>query len=256
MPLKIFRENFVNRLRGSIAENLPSYRFDESWIDDLPGRTHETTIEPTEELNLREPDGDDLKDIENAIHLHRALSFLTPLQARDPRLWTRLTHVEGWQYMRKRWGMERFGRDKGKAERFVVSRYFVAQNQSRALLRNGLARLWWYGYLTFDLDRENPYELTGVLLSRLDITQQLLERNFGRIASVTNGFLEFLLRNKNRLLGAGDEKRVRIRELAKHLNLRGGITLLDSFDKSGVIELLENEFARIDAARTLTTATV
>ena len=70
------------------------------------------------------------------------------------------------------------------------------------------------------------------------------------------GFLEFLLRNKNKLLGPGDAKRVRIRELAKHLNLRGGITLLDSLSKTDVLELLDNGSARIAGTATLPSATV
>jgi Family of unknown function (DUF6339) len=250
MPLSIFRENFVNRLRAAIRQNLPLYRSNECWIESISGgatASFETNVEPLEELTLSEPDEEDFKDVENAIHLHRSLSFLTPLQARDPRLWTKLAHVECWDYMRKRWDVERYGRDKGKVERFVLSRYFVAQNQSRALLRNGLARLWWYGHVTHDAERENPYELTGVLLSTLDIAQQILERNFGRIEHVRTGFLEFLLTNKKKLLGPGDKKRMYIRQLAKYLNLRGGVTLLDSLRKSEVADFLGEDFSRIEA---------
>jgi hypothetical protein len=56
--------------------------------------------------------------------------------------------------------------------RFILSRYFAAQDQSRALLRNGLARRSWYGHVTHDPDRENPCGLAGVLLSTLDITSR------------------------------------------------------------------------------------
>jgi hypothetical protein len=152
--------------------------------------------------------------------------------------------------MRSRWHVERAGKDRGKAERFVLNRYFIAQNQSRALLRNGLARLWWYGHITHDPERENPYELTRVLLSTLDITQQIMERNFGRIESVRTGFLEFLLRNKMKLLGPGDKKRRYIRQLAIYLNLLGGVTLLDALTRTEVGTLLEEDFARLEALST------
>lgn len=142
---------------------------------------------------------------------------------------------------------QRYSNDPGKVERFVVSRYFVAQNQSRALLRNGIARLWWYAKITHDPDRKNPYELTGVLLDQLDITQQILERNLGRAQRVTTGFLEFLLRHKKELLGSGDAKRGQIRHLAKHLNLCGGTTLLDCLDRTDIIAVLEEEYGRITA---------
>jgi hypothetical protein len=251
MALSIFRENFVIKLRASIPQNRPLYRNDEPWIESLPGgksSSIKTTVEPAEALKLLEPEEDDRKDIENTMRVHRALHFLTPLQAHDPRLWTRLTHVECWKYMRKRWPVERFGKDKGKMERFILSRYFVAQNQSRALLRNGLARLWWYGHVTHDAERQNPYELTGVLLHTLDIAQQIMERNFGRIEHVRTGFLEFLLRNSRKLLGHGTKKRDLIRKLAIYLNLHGGVTLLDALDKAAVTGFLEEDFSRLGTA--------
>ena len=108
--------------------------------------------------------------------------------------------------MRKRWPIER-STDSDKAQRFIITRYFIAQSQSRALLRHGIARLWWYASITHDPERKNPYELTGVLLSQLDITQQILERNLGRARQVLIGFLEFLLRHRRELLGSGDGKR-------------------------------------------------
>lgn len=248
MPLSILRENFVEKLRGSVRDNLRRYNAKDPWVNEIPGgpaASIPTTVEPASKLQLRLPQGEDLKDLENAIHVHSALSMLTPVQARDPRLWTRLAHVECWQYMRARWGIERFRGDVGKSERFIVSRYFIARNESRALLRNGMARLWWYGYLTHDPNRKNPYELTGVLLSTLDITQQILERSLGRIPQVNAGFLEFLLRNKNELVGAGEDKRVKVRHLAKHLNLVGGVTILDCLGKTEVLEVLDQEFDRV-----------
>lgn len=253
MPLFILRESFVDRLRSTVRENERRYRQNKPWLEDIAGRSSwfiRTGLEPADKLELLDPVGDDLKDLENTIRLHKALAFLTPVQARDPRLWTRLVHVEFWPYMRKRWNIERFaisGNDSGKIERFIVTRYFVAQNQSRALLRNGIARLWWYAKITHDPDRKNPYELTGVLLDQLDITQQILERNMGRAPQVTNGFLEFLLRHRKELLGSGDGKRGQIRHLAKHLNLYGGTTLIDCLSRTEIIAVLEDEYARITA---------
>ena len=250
MPLSILRERFVDRLRASVRENERRYRQNKPWLDEVAKGTSwfiETGLEPAGRFELVDPVGDDLKDLDNSIRVHKALTFLTPVQARDPRLWTRLVHVEFWPYMRKRWNVERFANDPGKIERFIISRYFVAQNQSRALLRNGIARLWWYAKTSYDADRRNPYELTGVLLDQLDITQQILERNSGRAPQVTTGFLEFLLRHRKELLGSGDVKRAQIRHLAKHLNLYGGTTLLDCLSRTEITTILEDEYARITA---------
>lgn len=228
--------------------NLQKYGWNEVWISELGLRSQRempTSVQFKSSFALLDPEGDDHKDTENAITLHEALPQLTPLQARDPRLWTRFAHVEFWNYMRKRWPIEKHIADEEKAARFIESRYFVAQSQSRALLRNGMARLWWTAKLSYDASRENHYELTTVLLSTLDITQQILERGFGRAPGVSTGFLEFLLRHKETLLTGGDRNRAHIRHLAKFLNMQGGVCILDTLTHSDIVDLLEKEFARI-----------
>lgn len=183
MPLTIFPHAYVRKLRDDLGANLAKYGDRKVWAARAPGMKVDlsTRVEPAGPLDLELPDGDDLKDFKNAVRVFEALPALTPRQARDPRLWTRLAHVECWAYMRKRWDAMKHTADTGKAERYVLQHYFVAQSQSRALLRHGIARLWWYAYLTRDANRSDPYELTRVLLSSLDIAQQLLERNMGRV---------------------------------------------------------------------------
>lgn len=249
--LTIFKETFVNSLRGSVRANLPKYSDDNSWIFEVGVKSQRdlpTGVELKAPLELLEPINGDLKDLENAIRVHKALPHLTPLQARDPRLWTRLSHVEAWAYMRKRWPIEKHLSDEGKATRFIESRYFVTQAQSRALLRNGIARLWWTAKVSHDPARDNPYELAAVLLSTLDITQQILERGIGRAPAVLMGFLEFLNRHKELLLTGGDENRVRIRRLAKFLNIHGGVCILDSLSQPQIMALLDAELTRIRAS--------
>ncbi|HZS56883.1 MAG TPA: DUF6339 family protein [Bryobacteraceae bacterium] len=246
--LTIFKEAFVNTLRGSVRANLSKYRYEEPWVAEVGVRSQRdlsTSLEPKTSFDLLDPADSELKDVENAIRMHKALPNLTPLQARDPRLWTRLTHIEGWAYMRKRWPIEKHMKDQDKAARFIEARYFVGQAQSRALLRNGIARLWWSAKVSHDPARDNPYELTAVLLSTLDITQQILERGIGRAPDVRTGFLEFLNRHKDLLLTGGDKNRIRIRRLAKFLNMHGGVCILDSFSQAQIMALLEGELARI-----------
>jgi hypothetical protein len=78
------------------------------------------------------------------------------------------------------------------------------------------------------------------VLSSLDITQQLLERSLGRAPAVVHGFLEFLRLN-SALLGPGEANRQRIRDLAKFLNLTGGVCVLDCLSESEVIRTLQRE---------------
>jgi len=246
--LTIFKGTFVNALRSSIPPNLEKYLRDDVWVSESSTRSNremETNVEVAEPLCLEFPTNGDHKDTENAIHFHKALRHLTPLQARDPRLWTRLSHVELWPYMRLRWDAAKHMANRDRAARFVEARYFVAQSQSRALLRHGIARLWWTAQLSHDPDRENPYELTTVLLSTLDITQQIVERGMGRANNIIRGFLAFLQRNSDTLLTGGDKNRARIRRLAKHLNMLGGVCVLDLLSQSEVTDILAKELERI-----------
>ena len=244
MALDLFRDNYVIHLRANVGANLVRYAERRPWADKPssagPSR-QPCALEPAVPLSLALPAGGDLKDLENAKLVHRAFPHLTPLQARDPRLWTRLTHIECWSYMRKRWNVERDDRDDAWKQRYVLEHYFVRQSQSRALLRNGIARLWWYAHLTHDAGRADPYELTAVLLSYLDIAQQVLERNMGRAKQVRVAFLDFIQLNPDRLGTSAERRRNCIRRLAKALNLRGGVTLLDSLDEDDVTALLDAE---------------
>ena len=244
--LNVLREAFTNKLRGAIGANLARYQQDRPWVAEFASGSKwevETDLVPAEPLQLLLPGGDDLKDFENAVSMHRSLPNLSPRVARDPRLWARLTHVELWVYMRKRWAVERYLADKSRAERFILERYFVARNESRALLRNGAARLWWCAKLSHDPVRSDPYELTRILLSKLDITQNLLENSIGRAPGVVHGFLEFLRENP-KLLAGGDENRRKIRGLVRFLNLTGGVRVLDCLSKEEVIAMLRDEVPR------------
>jgi hypothetical protein len=256
--LNIFTEQFTGRLKRTIPDHLNWYKEEDSFAEDFAAGTRwdlPTNVELQLPASvgistlLLPPVDSDLKDLENSIRLHRSLAGLSHAQARDPRLWARLAHVEFWSYMRARWPVERHIENRARAGRYIEERYFVPRAEGRALLRNGIARLWWYAQLTHDETRSNPYELTGVLLNSLDITQQILERSLGRCRSVLVAFLEFLLQNP-RLLEGGELNRATIRSLAKSLNLFGGVAVLDTLAPSTLRKYLNTELTRIDARNT------
>jgi hypothetical protein len=121
--IKVLREAFTNHLHGAVERNLQSYTSDKPWLAEMAAGSPwelETDLVPTQRIELIEPDGTDLKDIENACRMYEIFPHLSPLNARDPRLWTRLTHIELWSYMRRRWPVERQpDDDKGRAIRFI-----------------------------------------------------------------------------------------------------------------------------------------
>jgi Family of unknown function (DUF6339) len=247
--VRALNRQFMKRLLESLLENVNRYREEESWVEAWAGKTaweFPTPCELAAPLSLLLPDEGNLFDLENAIRMHKALPNLTPVQAQDPRLWTRLTHVELWEYMRARWPVERYLEPQPNLSP-IRDRYFVVQRQSRVLVRNGASRLWWAAKMTCDPDRDNPYELTHVLLSSLDIYKNLLERNFGRSLNVTRTFLEFLLLNKEDCLSSGEKPRQLVRDLSKAVNLHGGVCLLDCKTQTSLMDFLNREKDRLVA---------
>ncbi len=241
MNLIIFRDRYAEQLLVSTPRNAHKYMLDAPWARaEAPGDAFlPTKLVIKGDVVLALPDNEGLKDIENSIRIYKMLPDLTPVQARDPRLWTRLCHEEFWGYMRLRWDAGKHANDLGRQVRYIQSHYFIAQSQSRALLRNGIARLWWYAHLTHDESRENPFELTETLLSTLDITQQVLERSLGRSRNILFGFLEFLFQCRENGISL---KREQIREIAKKLNMTGGVTLLDTLTAMEISLLLREGF--------------
>ncbi|MCP5508037.1 MAG: hypothetical protein H7A37_07040 [Chlamydiales bacterium] len=241
--LSVLNDSAVSLLERSVSENLPFYQHDFSWIDDFfEGEQWKlkTRLVPivkqssSLERVLVPPENEELFDLENSKRLYEAFKNLTPVQARDQRLWIKLGHVEFWQYMRKRWPAE------NNDASWIRQRYLFAGNDKRALIRNGISRLWWYSYMTFDEERENPYELTEVLLSKLDIAQTILERSMGSSKTILHTFLDFL-----RVNDARTNNRIVVRSLAKYLYGLGGYTLLDSLSPNAIKSHLMDELERI-----------
>jgi len=239
--LNVFTKEFCLWLKNGIDNHLPKYAQDSPWAMDLSTLMRKELASPVEwsgGINFQMPKKkNDLKDFENAVLVHQALPKLTPIQAQDHRLWVRLTHLECWDYMRKRWPAD--AKKPESQASYIKSHYFVGGTDGRALLRNGIARLWWMAKLSFDETRANPYELTDLLFAQLDIAKNLLERSLGRSASVLQTFLQFVLDNKKSCINEGNKSRVRIRKMSISLNTRGGVSLLDCLSKDQISELLQ-----------------
>lgn len=226
---RLLRTADLERLRVNIKTNAAKYSSAKSWIGEYIGGNEwslPASVEIPEGLTLHEPtDESSLLDLENTRVLYTALHHLTPTQAADERFWTYLTHVTFWPYMRARWGVEKY-RDNPRFAEVVQERYFFMPDRPRAVIRNGIARLWWYGYTTFDPARADPFELTGVLLKNLDVAQSVLERAFSRNRPVAHAVLSVLRRLEEQ--GTPFYERLKVRELAKFLVQLGGVTIIDA----------------------------
>lgn len=221
------------QLKANVGSNGARYTAAEPWLSDY-FQKHAWALASRIELpdiTLRPPTSKtEQHDLENTKAVYSALRHLTPLQASDERLWAHMTHVTHWEYMRKRWPAEQYLQGKN-VEANLIEHYFFTPDRSKALTRNGLARLWWYGYTTYDETRDDPFELTAVLLKNLDVTQSVVERTFSRNRELTRALLSVL--HEREVANAPFYRREQVRPLAQYLVRLGGVTIVDalSFDE-------------------------
>ncbi len=243
MILNFMKNDALDMLTAEISNNVALYNLKDKWIDEyfenkgISNYYFNTGIMvPDIELTI----GDSKTDYENAVKIYEAFKEkLNPVQASDLRLWAYLAHNVYWDYMRVRWAIDASSDDddddlvgeKDKLASRIGARYFYKASKGKAFVRQGIARLYWSAYLTYDEDTtDNPYELTEYFLSKQDIFAVSTERA--------------LARNKKLLLAAlrvlkdyGDLKRPIIRKYFLRLNQAGGVIILDSLSKDSALKL-------------------
>ncbi len=240
-----------DRLLSNITSNHHRYVEDSHWLPAYfasSGWSVQSITVTAEPFKLVLPDSKadfSENDLLNTKLVFSALQHLTPLQASDPRLWAYLSHASQWSYMRKRWPVEQY-LGKPRFREIVQERYLFMPDRSRALIRNGIARLWWYGYCSFDETRKDPYELTSVLLKNLDVTQSILERAFSRNTEVTRALLSVLLEREQN--GKAFYVRDKVRDLAKYIVQIGGVTIVDALDAVDLRSLVESKIEELATA--------
>ncbi|MGE8206033.1 DUF6339 family protein [Heyndrickxia sp. NPDC080065] len=235
MKLNYMKEDMILLLRENMMNNIAHYQSVDNWVNDFltphanGGSWYMESRMSYQKANLVIPSGtsrDASKtDAENAKLIHKSLKTLSPAQAVDSRIWTYLTHNVYQEYMAARWLNHQNEISKGTLER-----YFASTN--REIIRNGIARLWWYGYLTYDENRENPYELTSFLLSNQNIAQALLERNLGNNKEWLINMLDTILQYSKDYPSITHSEN--IKKLAKYINFSGGVTVLDCLSKESI----------------------
>src|SRR3989344_2795604 len=189
--IKLFISGYVEDIRKELAKSgLKSYSADKFAYDESAVRENQRlTIDG--ELKLRMPEGNNHYDFENAKSLFEYYKAFSPVIATDARIWTYLTHVDFWHYMKRRWPSET------PSEDYILEHWFLKSPNPSWLLRNGISRLWWGAYLTYDKNRSDPYELTREAFSMLDYTRHLLPGTQGRSKNFVQALLEFVIENKD-----------------------------------------------------------
>ena len=159
-----------------------------------------------------------LTEFNNVKSVYSALKFLSDSTASEERLWAALCLGPLYSYVQYRWGKSL------QSVNGIKQHFFLERANRRSLTRNAIARLWWIGRLTYDKKRDNPYELTEFVCAHPDYIMHFIERNTSNNLHILRPFLEAIIEEeKNGIVLNTDDGG----ELAKYLNLLGGMYVLD-----------------------------
>lgn len=167
-------------------------------------------------------------DAENAQRVYRKFGFLSDSQASDERLWTGLCLGPFWKYVQYRWNIAA-----NCTPGHIAQHFFFGFSVRRSLTRNAISRLWWIGRLTHDEKRADPWELTKFVCENADYIMHILERNTSNNPLIMRGFLSALIDARQQ--GLQIDTNI-VGELAKYLNLLGGIYILDCLSEQKIYD--------------------
>lgn len=248
MKIKYVNSDLVIQLKNNAELYVEKYMGDEPWVNKEFNDTrwcNDSRIETIKPITLLPPDNGNAFDFENTKRVYEGLKHIDRIQASDERFWAYLTHYKFWSYMKRRWPIDDV--IQSPANR-IRDRYLFTGSKSKALVRNGLARLWWYGFLSYDSENSsNPYELTELLVGVHDIAHSVLERSFSNCRNVTLAILSVIgkYRNDERVAKYRYNKEKGFRAFYRHLlillNYVAGVTVLDVLDREDVETILEDK---------------
>lgn len=242
MNLEFLSREATDKLAKEVAQNLDVYRSEGTAKLIRPIDCRISKVEVVQPPALLDGNGEEKSDAEAAKLIFQWLSNLTPVQASDERLWVLLTHRYFATYVHRRWGQARF-ESAAHPENVVLDRWFFRGKGLRTCVHNAISRLWWFGYLTYDRQRSNPFELTDVLLSLQDIQTAFLERTLGPCRPVLRIVLEAIKKHQTALLGTPKSGDV-IQEWAKEIRLYGGAFLLDAVPEERLQYVVESRLKK------------
>ncbi|MDO8373674.1 MAG: DUF6339 family protein [Burkholderiaceae bacterium] len=171
-PLKFFSTAIVEKLAAEIESNLDRYTA-KDFLDlaKESGWALETDKALVDEQLLAQllPEATPEAEAENSLIVYQALAGFTPAMARDERIWARLCHVEGIDYVRARWLKS------GTLESRIRSHFFAAGFPG-CRDDNAIGRLWWNAHIA-NLACPNDLKLgLSRLLSRANVRLQIVDR--------------------------------------------------------------------------------
>jgi hypothetical protein len=223
MKLPFFSSKQIDGEKGLKLIDQSAYESTEALAKELAGKGLNVSVEPA--YTLREPPelaGGSDEDATNAQKLHQWISTAKPKIPRtvlaDGRLWAALCHTTFAAYMIKRWGAELKSTQEPSASR-LESRFFANGEGQRALVRNGLARLYFAAEIVF---RKDDYKLLPIFFEKQDIHASFIERTLAGDPDLIRSVAESCQKVKG-----ADLNKLNIQTYAKLVNGAGGTRTLN-----------------------------
>ena len=130
-------------------------------------------------------------DFENAVAFYEANKGIPPFIAAEEAFWAYLTHIEYFDFVKKRWNI-----NSETTKETIQKRFFYSGSN----MDNTLSRLWWAAHLTVDDSAEDKYKYTKVLLQdgNSDLLQNLSKSKLFRHKEAVIGILKFFSEHEDR----------------------------------------------------------
>ena len=206
------------------------------------------TIDAPVQLSARvNPDS----DMETAIALFEAYPRLNPLEASSRGFWTYLTHVDLWDYMKKRYERIIATPDEQARKDKIRGKWFLGDPSQGSLMRHPLAGLWWGVRLSVAPERgDGKYDLSRILLRDLDfLTRTFGTYQLGRLPNAIKGILGYIYEHDTDFKSAFEPK---MRHIMKHFNSIGGVLQLGCLPAEFYADELDRTKSEwIEARRTI-----
>lgn len=238
MKLPFFSSKQIDDEKGLKFIEKSAYESTDALAKELAAKGLTPSVEPAYELG--EPPlliGGSDEDAANAQKLHEWISAAKPKIPRtvlaDGRLWAALCHTTFAVYMIGRWGPKAKATDDSMDSR-LNSRFFANGEGQRALVRNGLARLYFAADIVY---HENGYKLLPIFFEKQDIHQNFIERALAGDAELIRSVADNCLKVK-----AENLKKLNIQTYAKLVNGVGGTRSLDKVRAQGIEVLTQVAF--------------
>ena len=172
-------------------------------------------------------------DYENSLIIWEALQRLSPSLANEERIWTRLSHIECFEYSRDRW-IDPAGSDEDIVKMALL--HFFAPGRTGIRDDHSISRLWWNGYISSQYWPQDFARGVELLLLSADVRSSIVERPW---ISARKRLAKGIFRSLDRDTSLGRNES-RFRSFMKKVNLHGAGVVFEAMSEKDIDSFLDH----------------